>query len=1195
MMFGPLLAFELRGHFRRPVTWLYVVIMFALAFFALSTDVITVGSSLGKVKRNSPYNLAQMFGILLAIGQIISGAIVSSAILRDFDAGVHELVFTTRLTRAAYLGAKFLAAFLAMLLVFAAVPIGALAGTIMPWTDQEYVQAVQLWHYVHPWLVIGVPGVFFLSALLFAVGALTRNAFAGYVTGILLLVGYTVGDELIRTLDNDRLANAIDPFALRSLELTTRYWTPAERNTQVLPIGGFLGENRLLWVSIGAVMLAAAFRLVRLEKSAPAMKRRQRVARETPKSLAVGGGPVAPREVQAPGLLDAWWTVLHFHARSLLRSVPFLAIAAIGLINVFMSAWFADRGGASRTWPMSWFMAETVVGASGLFMIVLITFYAGELVWRERQVGLDQVLDASPVPTISVLLGKSTAMVVLLAAFAAVGTLTAMLVQVIKGFPVIDVRVYLLQVFVVNFPGWLTLVALAFLVQAVVPRKAVGHVVVILIYFGTAVLANYGWNYKLLMLGESPAFRWSDLNGAGPYPAAFLPVHGYWVSMAAIFIGLAYLAWQRGIERRPAEWRMRLAGRARIGFAGALAGAALFGGLFYSNASIRNRFETRSERELRSVDYEKQWRPYESLTLPTLTAVSLQVDLEPERRRARTAGDWLMVNRAARALDTVYLDLPQSETGVSVVTDSLAFDRPADLAASDSLYGVRLYVLREPLEPGDTLRLRFVQRWEPNGFGNGGFSTTIAENGTFLNRGEFPQLGYQPRGELDSEELRRKYQLPEVRRGKSRSDSAALRQQEFFANAEFIAFDATLSTAPDQIAIAPGYLEREWMEGGRRYFRYVMDAPIPDFYSVLSARWAVQRDSVDGIAIEVYHHPTHTFNVQHMLEASKASLRLFAEAFGPYQHRQLRILEFPRYANFAQSFPNTVPYSEGIGFVARVNQTDVEDTDFPYFVTAHEIAHQWFPYQRMSADVEGKDMLSESFSEYAALVVAERRHGRPFTQKFLRSELDQYLRGRAGERIAEHSLATTYQQAYIHYQKGALSLYALRDLLGEEALHGAIRSYQDERRFMGPPYGTTLDFLRQLSARTPDSLRYAIEDYLETITLWDVKADSVTSTSLPDGRWKVTVVATASKLRADSLGAETAVPMNDLVDVGVFDAARPGARIGEPIAIRKVRVATGTSRHEFIVDRKPVRAGVDPYNLLIDRNPGDNTRDVKGN
>ncbi len=1196
-MFKQLFAFELRGHFRRPTTWLYVAIMFLLAFFAIGTDAVLVGPSLGKVKRNSPYSIAQIFAILLAIGQIITSALVGATVLRDYEAGVHELLFTTRVTRRGYLAAKYLAAFLAMLLVFMAVPVGALLGSTMPWVDAETMQAINVWHYLQPTLVIGVPGIFFLSALLFSVGSITRSAFAVYVTGILLLVGYSVGQTLVATLDRDQLANLLDPFALQSIELTTRYWTTAEKNSLTIPLSGFMGANRALWGALGAVMLLAAFQLVRLEKEPRALGRRKRATAATntasvPTRVTARTATGTRPAYAAPSLIAGWWTVTTFHARSLLRSTPFLAIAAIGLINVIMSLWFADENGQSKTWPMTWLMAETAVGAAGLFQVVLLTFYAGELVWRERQVRLDQVLDAAPVRTASVLLGKVSAMLVLMAAFAVVGVLGGMLVQLAKGFSITDPQLYAVYLFAVDFPGWFPMVTLAFLVQSLVPRKPIGHVIMILIYFSTIVLSSIGWDYSLLQLGAVPSFTWSDLNGAGIFPRAFLSVHGFGISLALIFGALAFVVWQRGTTR--GHYAARLRNSTRVVLGAGVAGAVAFGGLYYYNTSILNSWRPRKANERRQVAFEQAWRPYETLAQPKVVAVSVGLDLEPSRLTARSHGTMTMVNRHARAIDTIWVNVPATDGGLHVTIDTLAFDRAAEWIAGDSAWGVHMLRLASPLQPGDSLRLRFAQSFAVLGFTDDAPESALVGNGSFFGRDKFPIIGYDRRGELTSDELRRKYGLSPARRAPARTDTAALNRLVFANDADYITFEATVSTDPDQIAMAPGYLEREWQANGRRYFKYVMDAPIMNFFSVLSARWTVTKGEWNNIPIEIYHHPAHTFNVARMIEASQASLEFFSREFGAYQHRQLRILEFPRYQAFAQSFPNTVPYSEAIGFVARLDTTDVEDTDLPYFVTAHEIAHQWFPYQRLPADAEGGQMLSESLSEYAALVIAERKHGRAFTQKFLRAELDTYLRGRAGETKAERPLERVDNQGYIQYQKGSLALFALRDLIGERALHAGLRAYLDEARFGGPPFATSADLMRHLHAATPDSLRYAVQDYFETITLWDVKADSSTVIEQPDGQFKVTLFATSRKLRADSLGEEAEVPMADYVDVGVFEPATAGARIGKAIAIRKERVKTGSGRYEFVVPTRPARVGIDPYNLLIDRNPGDNARDVVG-
>ncbi len=1194
-MFSSLLVFELRSHFRRPVTWLYVAIVFLLMFFAVSTDAVTTGAALGKVKKNSPFYLAQLYAAILGIGQIITSALVGTAVLRDYEAGVHELLFTTRVSRPAYLASKYLAALAAMVLVFAAMPLGAMIGTVMPWVEPDSVQAMHLWHYWQPYFLVALPGVFFVSTMLFAVGSLTRSAFSVYVAGILLLVGYSVADELIRTLDRDQLANLIDPFAIRSIDLTTRYWTPAEKNARTLPIAGFIGANRALWSALGAVLLLVTFRFVKLEKEATVKGRTKKQPAAVTEAPRI---PALPRSTAyaPPSVLTSWWSVTKFDALAMLRSVPFLAIACIGLVNVIMSAWFADQSGQSKSWPMSWLMAESSINGASLFILVLLTFYAGELVWRERQVKLDQVLDASPVPTAGMLLGKVTALLLMLLAFATISMLGSMLVQVAKGYPVIDLPVYALYVYLLDFPSWLVMVALAVFVQALVPRKPLGHVLVILVWVGTIALQNLGYSYRLLLFGVGPAFRWSDLNGVGPYPAAMLSLHGYWLGVSLMIGVLALLVWPRGTS--PMAWvtrvRQRFGRGSRISLAGGALATGMFGGLFYFNASVVNEYRTRDEQEALQVAYEQRWRALETLPVPRIIDVKLTVDLEPSVLRARAESRYAMVNRSGRAIDSVLVNVPASDAGLHVTLDTMQFDRGAREIASDAPFGVHLLRLAAPLLPGDTLRLQVVQRFAVRGYPNGQPDRSLVKNGTFFNRDKFPSFGYAEGNEIQSDELRRKYKLPLQRRGRPRTDTVGLNRQSFFGDADFLSFEATVSTDPDQIAMAPGYLQKEWTANGRRYFHYVMDAPMPAMFSVLSARWAVARDSWNGIPIEVYHHPTHTFNVARMLEASKRSLEFLSKEFGPYQHRQLRILEFPRYAGFAQSFPNTVPYSEDIGFVARVDSTDVEDTDLPYFVTAHEIAHQWFPYQRMPADVEGSQMLSESLSEYVALVISDRSHGRSFTQKFLRAELDRYLRGRAGESKGERPLTRVDLQSYIWYQKGSLALFALRDLIGEDKLHGAIRAYLEEGRYAGPPYATTLDLMRHITAATPDSLRYAITDYFETITLWDVKADSVTTTTLPSGEFRVTVVGTASKVRADSLGTETPTPLDDYIDVGVLDAPKPGARVGEPLAMRKVRVTGNRVRAEFVVKRRPARGGIDPYNLLLDRNPGDNTREPRG-
>jgi len=358
-----------------------------------------------------------------------------------------------------------------------------------------------------------------------------------------------------------------------------------------------------------------------------------------------------------------------------------------------------------------------------------------------------------------------------------------------------------------------------------------------------------------------------------------------------------------------------------------------------------------------------------------------------------------------------------------------------------------------------------------------------------------------------------------------------------------------------------------------------MDAPILKFYSFQSARYALRRERWHGVDIEVYYHPAHRYNVGRMVNAAERALDYYAREFGPYQHHQVRILEFPRYADYAQSYPNTIPYSEGIGFIADVRH---EDVDYPFFVTAHEVAHQWWGHQVPAADVQGSSMLSETLAEYSALMVMEQEYGRDQIGRFLEQDLDTYLKGRGAEQRAEEPLALVEHQPYIHYNKGGLAMYALRDYIGEARLNGALRSFLEEWRFRGPPYPTSRDLLRHLRAATPDSLRYVIDDLFERITLWDLSARPGRYERLSNGRYRVSVPLAARKLWADSIGNEREVAMNDWVDVGVYGAGN------ELLYLRKQRIRSGQNAVVVEVTGVPERAGIDPLHKLIDRNSTDN-------
>jgi ABC-type transport system involved in multi-copper enzyme maturation permease subunit len=1201
-VFWPLLRFELTYHLRRPVTWLYFVILFLFGFFLIASDAVVVVGAAGLVKRNSPYALAQALIAVTAIGTVITTAIVGTSLLRDFRYKVHELLFTTHLTRLGYLAGRFLGGFLVMVVVYSAIPLGTFLGTLAWWVDPETLGPVNVWFHFQPFFLFGVTTLFVVSAIFYAVGALTRSLVAVYTSGIALLAGWSIAGNWTQSLDRDALTNAVDIFGLMSLDLTTRYWTVAERNAELIPLDGFVVTNRLIWLAVGAAIAAVTIALFRLEvgtnKATKAKRRANEPARGSANSVGGAAGSVGSTDAATVtarpsfGAATSWrqlvGTTLASY-RHIVRDKAFLAILLIAAIDASMSSWFADQLYGVTTWPVTYLVAEVLATEFYLFMIILTTIFAGESVWRERGLGSDQIVDAAPVGSWVIMTGKIVSVVLALLTVFFAMVPVGVGVQLVKGYTDIDVGLYFVFLFGTLLPWSVAIVLFSFAVHALAQNKFVGHVVLILYWVGSIVLTNLGVEHQLAGPGWLPGFTYSDMNGFGHFVSNLLLSGGYSIAFGLMVVVLGGLAWARGTET---GWRLRLtAARARwtprTGLA--LGGSALlvlvFGGAIFYNTNVLNTYTTSDEREERLAEWERTYRPYIHLVPPRIVSVDATVELWPERRAYSIEGRYVVVNKSGTPIDSVLLNYDQSLT-----VERMEWGPAGSAVITDTITGTQLWTLDAPLAPGDSAELAYRMSFEARGFPNSGPNNRIVANGTFLSD-IGPSLGYNEGFEMSDPSDRRKHELPPRDRLPDLDDPAARANPQFTIDSDLVDFSVTVGTAPDQIAVAPGYLQREWEEDGRRWFRYEMDRPIFRFFSIVSADYAVARDRWNDIDIAVYHHVTHDYNIERMIEAVKASLDYYTEHFSPYQYHEVRILEFPRYSSFAQSFSTTIPYSESIGFITRVKDED-DDLDMPFFVTAHEVAHQWWGHQVVGAGAQGSALMVESMAEYAALTVMEKRYGASHARKFLRHELDRYLRGRTVERIREQPLIRTENQSYIHYNKGSLALYALRDYIGEEAMNRGLRAYIEHHAFESAPYSTARDFLGYLEAETPDSLRYVIEDLFETITLWDNKVDEITVTEREDGRYAVQLDFSSRKVRADSLGNETEVPMADYIDVGVFGPEEPGNSLGRPLSVYKVHVTEPTTSVEIVVDELPERAGVDPYNKLIDRVPGDNVREA---
>ena len=614
----------------------------------------------------------------------------------------------------------------------------------------------------------------------------------------------------------------------------------------------------------------------------------------------------------------------------------------------------------------------------------------------------------------------------------------------------------------------------------------------------------------------------------------------------------------------------------------------LTGGWLFYNTKVINAYVGPRDVERRQADYEKAYLQFDKLPQPRPRSIDYKIDVYPEQRNIVMQGDEVIYNPYSYPLNEVHFTTDFNyDTAIEIPGASLSKD--------DRKLFYRIYRFDSPLQPGENRTMHFTVKSHERGFENELSVPQLLQNGTFFNSSIAPMIGYDRQRELGDPIVRKRYGLKEIdlMPALERNCSDDCRDNYLPGRSDWIDVHTVISTSPDQLAIAPGSLLREWRDGGRRTFEYKLDHRALNFQSFMSARYEVAREEWNGIKLEVYYEHDHAWNVPRMMNSMKKSLDYYIRNFGPYTHKEARIIEFPRAGGtFAQAFAGTMPYAESIGFIANLN--DPDDIDMVFYVVAHEMGHQWWAHQVVGANMQGATLLSETMAQYSALMVMEKEYGRDIMRKFLKYEMDNYLQSRGRERLKERPLLTVEdQQGYIHYRKGSVVLYYLKEMIGEDAVNRALRKLVQKYAYQGPPYPTSYALVDALREETPPNLQYLINDLFEDITIFSNRTTEASARKHDDGKYDVTIKVEAHKYKADPKGAETEVPVNDWIDIGAFARPEKGKKYGKTLYRERVHMTQSKGQFTFTTAELPEKAGIDPFLLLIDRVPDDNMKDLE--
>ncbi len=1184
--------FELREQLRSPLLWLLSCLFGLMAFGASSSDAVQVGGAIGNVYRNAPTVIVQFMGIFTLLGMLIIGVFISNALLRDFELGTADLIFSNPIKKRDFLIGRFGAAIFASLIVYLIIALFIFIAQFMPWIDPERLGPVSLKPFIWAFFVFIVPNVLFTGAVLAFMAVTTRSILWVYIGILGFMVLYFVSGSMLSKLDNVWIASLLDPFGLRAWGRTVRYWSTAERNTGLPAIAGYILANRALWVSMSFLIIAAAFKLFKTERAGTgkawfSRKNKTPVILDAPASRAIPH--VAPPRVtpafSASTSLAQFIHQIRFDMAGVFRSIPFLVMLAFGMVNFIPSALNAESFFETPIYPVTSQILEILNGSYSWLLIIIALFYAGELVWKERSAKLGEVTDAMPIANWLPLAAKFIALVFVVLCFQALGGLTSILIQLGKGYTQIEPMVYL-KILALNSIAFILLGGLSLVLQVFTNNKFVGYGLLIVVLIAQAVLGMMDFSHNLYSYASTPNASYSDMNGYGHFLTAQLWFTSYWALFLGILLILASAFWVRGVapsgRERIALAKQKLRGVSGVAMTIFVVAFAGVGGFIFYNTNVLNTYMTPDQQMDLQARYEKDFKKYENIPQPRILASNIEVDLRPEDQSVHFKGSYRIRNNHQQPLKEIHIQMGEDNW-----LTSIEFGK-ATLSFHDEEIGYRIYALATPMQPGEERNLNFVVDVAENGFSNSGNQSSVVENGSFFNNRMLPSFGYSEEAQILDRNERRKRNLGEPKRMPKLEDEAARANTYISNDADWIDFKTTICTAPDQTALAPGYLQKEFTRDGRRCFSYEMDRPMLNFYAYLSARWEIKKGMYKNIPIEIYYDPKHPYNVDRMIESVQKSLAYYEANFSPYQHKQVRIIEFPGYERFAQAFANTIPYSEDIGFVADLR--DPDNIDYVFYVTAHEIAHQWWAHQVIGANVQGSTVLSESLAQYSALMVMEKEYGPQKMRRFLKYELDRYLSDRGGELVEEQPLFRVENQQYIHYRKGSMAFYRLREEMGEAALNRALHKFIAAKAFQKAPFTTSKELLTYIRAEATPAQQVLITDLFEKISFYDNRVEEATAKKRSDGKYDVTLSLHADKLYSDGKGKETAGKLDDWIEVGVY--AGDDDKDQKVLYLKRHHITDKNPKISLVVDKLPTQAGFDPNNKLIDRVSIDNRKKV---
>ena len=1165
---------------RRPMVWTLLALLLLLTWGIAAGGVqVALGSgdaSVGGKKAflTSQFAVTQIMTVFtFTIYTFFAASAAGLSVIRDDEARALEVLQATPLRPTEYAWGKYAGVTAAFLVVLAMhLVLLVLFLSVIPNADMlETRGPFALGNYLIPALTVATPFIFFTTGISFGVGTGTRRAILVFVAPIALLMlsAFFLWSWSPSWLSEswNRVLMFADPAAARWLRET---YLKVDRgadfyNTQPVGFDALFAANRLFWLAVGlGTAWLGVRRFARTARASHAVSAAQvsaALAIPSAASLATPGVSASLASLQVTGApLGAWataWGAASAEARELASRAGLYLFVPLIVLQLVGSSLVAIGAFDTPLLLTPGQLAASQLQTMAVWITLLLVFYGVESMERERTTRLDAIHDTLPINTGAFLLGKLMALGVVWLVVAVAAVLASAVIILVQRKVPFSLAPFALLWGLLFLPTFLAFATFVFAAWTLVRNRYSTYAIALAVLGVTAwamITGRMSWLYNWSLW---TGVRWSDIGTLQFDRQALVLNRLLWLSLAVAFWRLAtrwYPRTARDTVSLVHAWSGRQILRSLRRAAPYLVAPVLLGATLFRTM---NQGPDGNRAEKTAKDYwKKNLATWRDAPFPWLKDVDIDITIEPEARRYRVAGSYLIKNHR----DTTLRQIPLTVG----MWKQMRWTANGDSIVPDTASHLYLFRLRHPLGAGDSVRIGFAYEGDVSaptkGKGSGGAGEFIIPSGvvmTSFGPRWFPYLGYEPGIGSDKDNAFEPRQYPD--------DWFSGVTPALFGSQLPMTVRTRLTVPADFTANGVGELVADSVHGATRTVVWKTDQPVMAF-NVIAGRYDVKR----GAGTAIFYHRAHTYNIDEMLSAMNAARQWYGEWFGAYPWKLLKISEFPALAGYAQGFPTNISFSEEIGFLTKSEPR----TNLAFMVSAHEIAHQWWGNMLQPGGGPGSNLLSEGMAHFSTMLLMEHEKGERAGLELRKRFESRWGDGRSAD--AERKLyridGSKDGDGVVTYEKAGWTFWMLADRMGRD---NALRGMKEFiAKFRGTEDHAALeDLTAHLRAYAPDTASYNdfVRQWFDTVSVLEYKVEGATTRRFAaGGEWETqAVVKNAGNARMP-------------VDIGVVKGERfpddTTRRATTPYAQALTRVTLGAGERMTVTVRSPF----EPEKVVID-------------